>query len=605
VDVRPTQQRALSPQASLTAARGEFESFQVVIQAGLSGLEQASVSMGELSGPGNATIARKNVTVYREAYYAVGVPSDGEGATGRWPDALIPTVDPFYREHRAAFPVTVPAGENRVAWIDVFVPPGAAAGTYQSRVDVSATGLHVTLPVTLHVVAFTIPATSSLTNAFGFDTRTCLAHYDGACPTGDETYTLNSLYVRAALENRVTVFDPTIFAPPVDDADRQRFKRYLLPFLQGSSPAPDADHPWRPVRLEGARLTSIGDFTYFFRVQDGASVPNTPQCDEGCLRSWKALSARFGFADRFFVYPWDEPGVSEAAWETFTRNRHRDVQVWPALAQGHVLLATDIRAAKSPQVQDDCALFDPTATCPSLIDLFVVPINHMEDRSGPFAGSQRSQYDGFLASQRGRNQLWLYHGCGSYGCRDANPPSPVATSPVWDGWASYAIDEPASEQRAMSWLAFRYRTTGELYYNVVSTLAQTVGGDSEAHTLAGCAVPVGVTLRAWERCGQYYFGGNGDGNLFYPGIPHPAERGISGVPAIGGAHDIPIESMRLKRIRDGREDYEYLRFLSAHGQGAEAMEVARSLYPTPYRSAVSEGAIRKARAQLIQLVLAA
>jgi hypothetical protein len=38
-------------------------------------------------------------------------------------------VDPLYGQARRAFPVDVPAGENRVAWVDVLVPPKAPAGT--------------------------------------------------------------------------------------------------------------------------------------------------------------------------------------------------------------------------------------------------------------------------------------------------------------------------------------------------------------------------------------------------------------------------------------------------------------------------------------------
>src|SRR5439155_9907289 len=47
-------------------------------------------------------------------------------------------------------------------------------------------------------------------------------------------------------------------------------------------------------------------------------------------------------------------------------------------------------------------------------------------------------------------------------------------------------------------------------------------------------------------------GGNGDATLFYPGRPD----------VIGGHTDIPVESIRLKRVRDGLEDYEYLVLLA-------------------------------------------
>ena len=43
-------------------------------------------------------------------------------------------------------------------------------------------------------------------------------------------------------------------------------------------------------------------------------------------------------------------------------------------------------------------------------------------------------------------------------------------------------------------------------------------------------------------------GGNGDGNLFYDGDKS----------TIGGSTNIPIESLRMKHIRDGIEDHELM-----------------------------------------------
>jgi Domain of unknown function (DUF4091) len=91
----------------------------------------------------------------------------------------------------------------------------------------------------------------------------------------------------------------------------------------------------------------------------------------------------------------------------------------------------------------------------------------------------------------------------------------------------------------MGWLTFLYRTSGELYYET--------GGKLQT---------------AWTD--QFDFGGNGDGTLFYPGTPD----------RIGGTQPIPIEAIRLKLIRDGYEDYEYLKFLSEHEMDNEARSIA-------------------------------
>ena len=46
---------------------------------------------------------------------------------------------------------------------------------------------------------------------------------------------------------------------------------------------------------------------------------------------------------------------------------------------------------------------------------------------------------------------------------------------------------------------------------------------------------------------------------------------------IGGQSHIPIESIRMKRIRDGREDYEYLRLVAAKARAPYARATASSV----------------------------
>jgi hypothetical protein len=132
---------------------------------------------------------------------------------------------------------------------------------------------------------------------------------------------------------------------------------------------------------------------------------------------------------------------------------------------------------------------------------------------------------------------------------------------------------PASEQRALGWLSFEYDTSGELYWQTAKKLTT-----------------------AWTD--QYFMGGNGDGTLFYPGTPS----------LIGGTHGIPIESIRLKRIRDGREDYEYLRWLADHGQSAVALGATAGLFGprdrAMYSANVPESALLGARTQLATAITA-
>ena len=52
-----------------------------------------------------------------------------------------------------------------------------------------------------------------------------------------------------------------------------------------------------------------------------------------------------------------------------------------------------------------------------------------------------------------KKELWLYTACGSHGCSRNDDPYSL-------GWAGYDIDAPASQTRAMAWLAYGYGSCG-------------------------------------------------------------------------------------------------------------------------------------------------
>ena len=83
-------------------------------------------------------------------------------------------------------------------------------------------------------------------------------------------------------------------------------------------------------------------------------------------------------------------------------------------------------------------------------------------------------------------------------------------------------------------------------------------------------------------------GGNGDGTLFYPGRPD----------RIGGRTDIPIESIRLKLIREGMEDYEYLALLAKLDGRQAAGQYADRIVEKPYLWESQPEVVLKVRQEL-------
>lgn len=125
------------------------------------------------------------------------------------------------------------------------------------------------------------------------------------------------------------------------------------------------------------------------------------------------------------------------------------------------------------------------------------------------------------------------------------------------------IDASPVRNRIFQWMAFLYNIQGELYF----------------------------ATDAWQKDpwkSTYNFGGNGEGVLFYPGAPS----------RIGGTVPIPIASMRLKLIRDGMEDYEYLHALSRAGEASYAQQVSRDFITNAYTFQTDPQALLDARERL-------
>ncbi|MFY0581966.1 glycoside hydrolase domain-containing protein [Cystobacter fuscus] len=264
------------------------------------------------------------------------------------------------------------------------------------------------------------------------------------------------------------------------------------------------------------------------------------------LAQFQEEAVQRGWLSRAFDYVGDEPpyGISfEAVEQRATLSRQGAPEVSTLLTS----TVTDLEAHNLV----------------GLIDSLVVLVNYMDGTQPPYVGPQLERYTDFLSLPH--RELWMYQSCMSHGCV-ANEWAPE--NQPGQGWPSYMIDRPATKARALEWVSFLSGATGELYY-------QTVG----------------MLSTAWTN--QFRFNGNGDGTLFYPGTPS----------SIGGTTAVPLPSIRLKLIRLGVQDYEWLKAVSDAGDPEFARRVARGLIPTAWRVPDDGAAFDEARLCLIQRYL--
>jgi len=161
----------------VSGARGEIVDAQLIVHAPPKGLSNVNVSASDLTAPGGGTIPASNIAVYREYYVSVtGTANYGGGSnpplgSGTYPEPLIPFNDPETGAPLCKTPATlracnasIIAGENQPYWVDISIPHGTTespSGTYTGNILVTSDKGTVTVPVSLTVWNFELPAQPS------------------------------------------------------------------------------------------------------------------------------------------------------------------------------------------------------------------------------------------------------------------------------------------------------------------------------------------------------------------------------------------------------------------------------------------------------------
>jgi hypothetical protein len=621
VKIRPYGNLPAAPSSPLPCARNEYCSFQAVISTEVNDLAGVDVSLSDFTAVSGARIPADNATLYREGFLNVFYRSSEQGDIGEWPDPLIPKVDPEYGELRNAFPVdvrrispayqrylaskgrTIPGGSGRDAaisgghytgalarryvievaqpgplgtatfrwwsepgsaelaperftsavpqeldsgvnvtflgdgrkddfvageefwifagpvrhqpvWVDVLIPADAPAGVYSGQLRVAASGhTPIFLPVRIEVFGFALPSTTSLANTFGmYWPALPKGHFDA--PLADERkeeqrkVELGHAYARAALRNAITLSPSEDLEPVYAFApDGALLSADYSRYDQAVGAFLDGRGT-----PQGARWTSL-------------PLPRLSRLAETqkavALRDFVRHARDRGWYSRLFDYTFDEP-QKPADFAALAARARLVSAVDPAIPR---LVTTDLDASLAGQVTRWCPVVN------SLEPKNSSPREWWNARRRP----RRSDYQPRL---RAGDSLWWYQSCMSHGCDG------MVRGPEYDDWPSYMVDISAVANRVFGLLsAVTYDLSGILYWDVAYSHSFQVGRDIRSEN-------------SWGSL--YYFGGNGDGSFFYPGRPEQ----------IGGTRHIPIESLRLKMIRDSFYDAEYALLLRTLGDEA-------------------------------------
>jgi hypothetical protein len=182
---------------------------------------------------------------------------------------------------------------------------------------------------------------------------------------------------------------------------------------------------------------------------------------------------------------------------------------------------------------------------------------------------------------------WSYQSCSEAGTCSNGVPGPSPSGYTYTTWPNYNVDGKPAAARAMEWLTYLHGQTGELYY--AADVCNTPSYNPYC-------VPSGVTWNPWN--GIYYSGGWGDGTLVYPGCVGSSNSSAVCYMGSGVTTPLILPSVRLKLIRDGVQDYEYLNVLKNNGKSSLVSAQISSWITNSYTFETSGTGLQSARTAL-------
>jgi hypothetical protein len=534
----------------LSAARGEWESFQILMRSDqpVAGIDLHSA---DLVGPDGTVWRADHARRYRQhqLHLSDSTYRNQDFRPGWYPDALIPFRDPgsgasvsrpvdspsgdspertgSIEPRFVAVPFDLPADQTHGFWIDLYVPPGTTAGEYRGTWRLTATdGQAVEIPVALEVWDFDLPRVSTLVTALGSPAERMRSYYRqraqaGKEPEPEDWAAVDEQCARLLTEHRINATPPGPLAPVAGD--------------DGCFHIPEE------------QISALRSFVDQYHV-NAVAIPHPraavqdPETERDRLHAWlNAWDEAAARLDRpqivFYIYLKDEPNDEEAyqyvqRWGRAIRNRGK-----PGQAPGVHVLVVEQTWTQNPAWGDLYGAVD--IWCP----LFSL---HRPESAA--------------ARQALGETIWTYTAL----CQGK-------PTPWWH------TDYPLLNYRAPAWIAWRYRITGILYWGGMSYWRGVDDPWTDPKTLD----------RRVDGRGALF---NGEGSLLYPGR------------AVGYEGIAP--SLRLKALRDAIEDYEYLAILQRAGRAEQAESIVAAVAASWYDWQRDPAAYQRAREQLAKLIVA-
>ena len=534
----------------ISSARNEVESFQVVISAPQENINVTKVEISDLVSPEGSKIEKENVKLFREEYVRVRLSSPrAELPPGLYPDPLVPFINPVTNK-----PIE-PLNSYRKRWgepvktsgYDMYAVPFEVFKGQNQAIWVD---VHIPkeVPAGTYSGELTVQATARISEQI----PVIVTVWDFTLPDGPTHKNHFGSFGNVARYFNI-------------ERNSERFKqiemRYCLAMTEHRINPPIPHYMLPEVNSDGSlnivpdRHKALKEFITRFHVTD-FEIPRARfvRLPSSTLKpDYKTISpANREKAQRyykeFYKYlkdnGWEKRAYVYMLDEPNLRENYEQVLVLGGLVHEAVpqlkCLVVEQTYLQDPSWPD----IDPTVDiwCPlwSFIDRKTV-----SDKIAH--GDEVWSYTALV--QRSPRYHPQYQSV-----KDYDPP-------YWH------IDRPLTAYRVPTWINYQYGIAGLLYWSTVTTVIEPWLNPAFAHP-------------------RHY---NGGGFLFYPGVP----CGIDG----------PVASMRVKNLRDGMEDYEYLAILEKLAGQKVVKEIVDTIAPNWWNFSKDPDEFLAAREKIAQQIL--
>lgn len=401
---------------------------------------------------------------------------------------------------------TVSRSSSQAIWFDVWIASGLPAGDYKASITVKEGGIVTrTIPVVLKVYNFTLPDTASLPAIVYMSNENINYRHHGI------KYPTTNAANRLTRDNYARFLHRHKFAATIGDQPAAG-KRYpsdeYKDRLSGVAYSAFNGYAHGPGKDKGEKIYSIETYGKWADSTWSDSVPDGPTGFCTAVSSWSAYFANYPDV-RAFLYLIDEPAnlIDTHKWSTW--------------------------------MKDICALPHPigsmvTASWPSVIAS--APNVTMPMTTGWLRASSSTWDAAFNTFHTtGAVQAWAYNS------------HPSHTGSV------YATEDDGIAPTTIFWAMHKKRIQGWFFWESTFWFNNAVGKEND---LWNDAITFGYNAITDPVKGRTGFqASNGDGVLLYPG------KDVIG--SVNYGFDGPIASWRLKMLRRGIQDGDYLALANA------------------------------------------